>query len=118
MYIIEKSFSFSASHQLCDLPPEHPCAKVHGHNYSVRLCLKGEELDDTGMLLDYRSLKPFKAYLDSTYDHMHLNDMCEFHPTAENLARELFAIAKGLFGNIVHAVHVKETEKTSACYYE
>lgn len=32
---IAKGFHFSASHQLYRLPEEHPCARMHGHNYGA-----------------------------------------------------------------------------------
>ena len=35
MYRISKEFHFSASHQLTDLPADHQCARLHGHNYIV-----------------------------------------------------------------------------------
>lgn len=35
MFRIRKEFHFSASHQLTHLPPDHQCARLHGHNYIV-----------------------------------------------------------------------------------
>lgn len=35
MFRITKEFHFSASHQLCRLPVDHQCARLHGHNYIV-----------------------------------------------------------------------------------
>ena len=37
MYIISKEYHFSASHQLHDLPEDHPCHRLHGHNYVVEV---------------------------------------------------------------------------------
>jgi 6-pyruvoyltetrahydropterin/6-carboxytetrahydropterin synthase len=82
---ISKEFAFSASHQLDGLDPEHPCSRLHGHNYVVRLTLIGEP-DEVGFVYDYRRLDPFKAYLDDTLDHRHLNEVLDFNPTAENMA--------------------------------
>ena len=47
MYRITKEFHFSASHQLKDLPDDHPCARMHGHNYVVVIELAGEGLGAT-----------------------------------------------------------------------
>lgn len=47
MYLIAKQFSFSASHRLDGLDPSHPCGRDHGHNYTVRVALAADELDNT-----------------------------------------------------------------------
>lgn len=115
-YLISKAFSFSASHQLLSLPPEHPCSRLHGHNYTIILTLGADTLDERGFVVDYRDLNTFKQFLDSKLDHRHLNDVFPaINPTAENLARILYAEAAGL-GFPVASVTVKETEKTAAEY--
>lgn len=117
MYTISKSFSFSASHQLAGLPADHPCTRLHGHNYDVTLILGAEALDDTGFVVDYRALSSFKQYLDQHFDHQHLNDQVDFNPTAENLAHFLYYVAVELFGGaIVQACRVSETPKTQATF--
>lgn len=85
---ISKEFTFSSSHQLYGLPEDHPCSRLHGHNYVVRLELQGTT-DRTGFVMDYRALSPFKDFLDETMDHRHLNDVVKFNPTAEHLAKHL-----------------------------
>ncbi len=40
MYTIAKRFTFSASHVIGGLPEEHPCARLHGHNYEVEVVLQ------------------------------------------------------------------------------
>jgi 6-pyruvoyltetrahydropterin/6-carboxytetrahydropterin synthase len=42
MYTISKEFNFSASHQLLGLIKDHPCGRIHGHNYTLKIFLKGE----------------------------------------------------------------------------
>jgi 6-pyruvoyltetrahydropterin/6-carboxytetrahydropterin synthase len=37
MYTIAKRFAFSASHVIGGLPTDHPCARLHGHNYEVEV---------------------------------------------------------------------------------
>lgn len=117
MFTISKRFSFSASHQLGDLPPEHPCGRLHGHNYEVEVELAGEDLDQTGFVLDYGALGPVRAFLDATLDHRHLNDVLQ-QPTAELLARWLFQHARQLLpdGAPLSGVGVSETPKTWAWY--
>lgn len=115
MYTITKEFYFSASHKLESLPKTHPCANLHGHNYTVIIELKSEELNETGFVTDYRTLNSAKNYIDEMYDHKDLNVMCDFNPTAENLAKHLFDVFKGVYHHL-NAVEVKETEKTKARY--
>jgi 6-pyruvoyltetrahydropterin/6-carboxytetrahydropterin synthase len=116
MYTISKQFTFSASHQLKGLPEGHPCARLHGHNYRVEVVLSASTLNEVGFVKDYGELKPFQQWLDAQYDHRHLNDQCEFNPTAENLAKQLFNVARDLLGPTVRAVRVSETDKTWATY--
>ena len=115
MYKISKEFSFSASHQLEGLPQNHPCSKIHGHNYIVKVFLKSETLNETGFVRDYRELDSVKRYIDETLDHQHLNDVLTFNPTAENIAKFLYDTFKKDIPE-VYAVEVSETPKTSAIY--
>lgn len=89
MHTISKDFTFSASHQLDGLSDDHPCSRLHGHNYTVRATITGEQ-NRVGFVVDYRDLEPFKNWLDGRFDHRHLNDTLPFNPTAENMA-EYFA---------------------------
>ena len=115
MYIIRKEFHFSASHQLAGLPSEHPCSRVHGHNYIVTVELTSSKLDVVGFVTDYRALDPIKKRIDNLLDHRHLNDVFVFNPTAENIAKWLFNEFKPQFPKLC-AVEVSETEKTNARY--
>ena len=70
MYRITKEFHFSASHQLCHLPDDHPCARMHGHNYIIEVELCAEALDTNRFVVDYRDLTPLKRYIDDELDHL------------------------------------------------
>jgi 6-pyruvoyltetrahydropterin/6-carboxytetrahydropterin synthase len=114
LYTIAKKFTFSASHQLRFLPADHPCSRLHGHNYTVEIELASKSLDEVGFVVDYRALDQFKKWLDDTFDHKHINDVVGFNPTAENLARAFHGTAASMFGPVVTAVRVQETDKTVA----
>ena len=118
MFKITKEFHFSASHQLEGLPEEHPCSRLHGHNYIVRveLSCNDEDLDEVGFVKDYRELEIIKIWIDNNVDHRHLNQYFEFNPTAENMARYLYHLFK-LHVPQITAVEVSETPKTN-CRYE
>jgi 6-pyruvoyltetrahydropterin/6-carboxytetrahydropterin synthase len=120
-YTISKDFHFSSSHQLHGLRDGHPCGRVHGHNYVVRVTLQGEELNEHGFLVDYNDLKPFGQWLDDTLDHRHLNDVTTGQPSAENLARVLAQQVQGVLAlpaGVRVSVAVSETPKTWAEWSE
>ena len=116
MYRISKQFSFSASHVLGHLPDEHPCARMHGHNYLVTVHLKSESLNEYGFVKDYKTLKIVKQFIDQTLDHQHLNDCMSVPPTSENIAHFLYEQFKPEIPEL-YAVEVSETPQTS-CIYE
>jgi hypothetical protein len=53
MYTIAKRFAFSASHIIGGLPDEHPCGRLHGHNYEVEVVLQSATLDPVGFVRDH-----------------------------------------------------------------
>ena len=116
MFIITKEFHFSASHQLTALPDDHPCARLHGHNYIVKIELSSDELDEFGFVKDYRELSPLKDYIDNELDHRHLNEVFGHDGmTAEYLSKTLYEWCAERWNN-VSAVYVSETPKTWAEY--
>ncbi|PID45767.1 MAG: 6-carboxytetrahydropterin synthase QueD [Proteobacteria bacterium] len=116
MFRISKEFQFSASHQLKQMPADHQCARLHGHNYIVVIELSSPTLDQYGFVRDYTELKPLKEYIDSTLDHRHLNDVLgDDCTTAEQLARHLYDWCKAKWPE-TSGVRVSETPKTWAEY--
>jgi 6-pyruvoyltetrahydropterin/6-carboxytetrahydropterin synthase len=109
MYRIWKKFRFSASHQLAGLPDDHQCSRLHGHNYLIEVELSSETLDATGFVIDFGELKAIKKVIDEVYDHRHLNDIFDFNPTAENMAKAMYDSWKIGYPQIT-AVRVQETE--------
>ena len=116
MFRISKQFHFSASHQLPGLPGDHPCARLHGHNYTVTVELASSELDQHGFVRDYRELDALKKYLDDSVDHRHLNEVFgDQRTTAEQLARIFYHWCIERWPEVT-AVSVSETPKSSAEY--
>jgi 6-pyruvoyltetrahydropterin/6-carboxytetrahydropterin synthase len=116
MYRIEKIFEFDAAHRLDGLPDAHPCSRMHGHNYTVKIILEKSTLDHIGFVRDYRELDEFKAWLDNVFDHRIVNDrLIGVNSTAENIARAIYQYAATLYPEIA-AVGVSETHKTWAYY--
>lgn len=116
MFTITKQFTFSASHQLKELPDDHPCARLHGHNYIVEVELQSKKLDKKGFVRDYTELKTLKDMIDTNLDHRHLNDVLgDDLITAEQLAKWLYEWCRKQWPEVV-AVRVSETPKTWAEY--
>jgi 6-pyruvoyltetrahydropterin/6-carboxytetrahydropterin synthase len=115
MHTISKEFHFSASHQLNGLKTGHPCGRLHGHNYTVRIFLRGE-LDKDGFVQDYNDLKPISEWIDNTLDHKHLNDVFDFQTSVENMSKYVYDYFKPQFP-LLYAVEMSETPKT-LCRYE
>ena len=115
MYKITKEFHFSASHEVLELHAEHPCTRLHGHNYIIKVELKSKVLNSSSMVQDYGELSDIKEWIDNTFDHRHLNDILPFNPTAEKMARFFFEKI-AIKHPLVSAVSVSETPKTWATY--
>lgn len=114
-YTISKDFHFSASHQLGGLPDEHPCSRLHGHNFIVRVTLQSDTLTPVGFVVDYNDLKPFGKWLDDSFDHRHLNDCVPFNPTSENMTKYIYEKMEQMQLPVAE-VWWSETPKTWACY--
>lgn len=118
MLTIQKEFTFSASHLLDHLPADHPCTRLHGHNYLVSLELSANDgsLDKAGFVRDYRDLSRFKHWVDEVLDHRHLNEvMAGTNPSAELIARWIYQQWSEQLPEL-SAVRVSETPKTWAEY--
>ena len=83
MYYIKKKIEIAGSHQLT-LDYESKCQNLHGHNWQIVVHCKSATLNNNGMVCDFTEIK--KA-VQEKLDHKHLNDVLDFNPTAENIAR-------------------------------
>ena len=98
MYSIIKTFKFSAAHVLAQLTDvDHPCRRLHGHNYEVTLVVAAATLDESSFVIDTRELEFFGTFVDERLDHRNLNEVLpelNGHTTGENLAAYLFGWVK------------------------
>ena len=125
MFEVTVEAGFSSGHYLRNYRGK--CENPHGHNYRVLVTLAGEELDEAGLLLDFKLLKQVMRPVVDRIDHQMLNDLEPFttlNPSAENLARYFFQeTAKQLDEMTRGRVKVKdctlfETDTSFARYYE
>lgn len=83
MYEVRKRIEVSAAHKL-ELSYKSKCTNLHGHNWIIDVFLRSETLNDDGMVMDFTHVK--KAVQDK-FDHKIINDVVDFNPTAENIAK-------------------------------
>jgi 6-pyruvoyltetrahydropterin/6-carboxytetrahydropterin synthase len=80
-------FHFEAAHRLPAVPPDHMCARMHGHSYQFRVTVTGPVDARTGWVLDFGVLSQAVEPLRAQLDHRCLNDIAGLdNPTSENLA--------------------------------
>ena len=124
MFEVAVEETFAAGHALRGYKGK--CENPHGHNYRVRVILRGPELDSIGLLYDFKDLKQIIHCTVDRLDHQFMNDVPPFdvmNPSAENLARYFYEqserhLAEKSPGNglRVKAVTVWETDTTKATY--
>lgn len=114
---IYKEFTFEAAHRLPNVPPDHKCARLHGHSYHVTIRVTGDVDPATGMVSDFADIKAaFKPIRDEYLDHYYLNDIEGLeNPTSENLARWIWEKLKPRLPQ-VSAIQVSETCTSGVLY--
>lgn len=120
MYEIMIQDTFSAAHQLREYGGK--CEELHGHNWRIDVVVKAQQLDDTGLAIDFRILKEHTKRVLDTLDHAFLNSLPPFkdiNPSSENIATYIFkqlAESLGDFPVNVERVNVWESERSCASY--
>lgn len=123
-YTLVKHFWMACAHAI---KGAGKCERIHGHNFKVTFCVEGTELDEKGMLIDFREVK---HALEERYDHHLLNEFSEFdpakggvYPTTEKMAEVFFQQIKALCQKKPNHprlkwVEVQETKEAYARYEE
>ena len=113
MYYVSKRMEIAGAHKL-QLPYESKCETLHGHNWTVTVFCKAEELTPYGMIVDFAKVK--KA-IHEKLDHRYLNDVVDFNPTAENIAKWICdEVTKICETGCCYKVSVQESEGNVAIY--
>jgi 6-pyruvoyltetrahydropterin/6-carboxytetrahydropterin synthase len=113
---VVKAFTFEAAHRLPSVPPEHKCARLHGHSFRVEVRVRGPIGVESGWVLDFADVSRAFAPLHDRLDHRYLNDVDGLdNPTSERIAvwiwDRLAAELPGLAEVVVH-----ETCTSAAAY--
>lgn len=90
------------------------CERVHGHTFRVEVQVHVNELDETGIGVDFARIR--EKLSEILPDHAFLNEIYAFNPSAENLSRHFYQQLQEHFR--VVSVTVWESEDASATYSE
>jgi 6-pyruvoyltetrahydropterin/6-carboxytetrahydropterin synthase len=113
---IFKEFTFEAAHRLPNVPPDHKCARLHGHSFRVRVQIEGQPGEETGWVRDFADLTCAMQPVLDRLDHYYLNEVPGLeNPTSELLARWIWDRLTPSLPELSQVV-VHET-CTSGCVY-
>ncbi len=112
---------FSSAHALRGYHGK--CENTHGHNYKVEVYVRGKELNDIGLLIDFKDLKAATKETVDYLDHKNINELPPFdkelNPSAEELAGFFFHEVGRQVNNErveVYKVRIWETDTCAATY--
>jgi len=91
MYTLSVEKTISTAHQLRDY--EGPCARIHGHNWKIRLEVQSTTVDEIGIAVDFAVLDEKLWKVIGPFDHQMINSVPPFdniNPTAENLVKYIY----------------------------
>ena len=133
MYSITKEVYFCYGHRLMN--HRGKCHNLHGHSVKASITINADQLDEQCMVCDFSDVKDCASdYIEAQLDHnflLHKNDpiipllkqknerfmTLDEHPTAEVLAKMIFAYIKSQGFNVAQ-VALWETSSSYACYRE
>lgn len=124
IYELNKDFHFAAAHYI---PSEEAgkCRLTHGHTYYANVTVAGDELDDSGFLVNFAMIKKL---IHDRFDHTLLNEdesfdnaVPERFPTTEVVARVICELVQNYLDGMPNRpkclqVFLRETP-TSYCIY-
>ena len=118
MYSLKVQSTFSSAHNLRGYKGK--CEDLHGHNWIVEIVVKSAQLDNIGMVLDFKYLKKKLNDTLDQLDHKYLNKLSSFrkiNPTSENIAKYIYKKLKPQI-SLLSCVTVWENSTSSANYEE
>ena len=118
MWEIKVEKYFAAAHNLLNY--EGDCENQHGHNWRVEVYVRGNKLDKSNILVDFKVLKKQLDSVLDFLDHKNLNNLEIFEnesPSSEIISKFVYEEMKKLTP-LVYKVSVWETPTSCATYWE
>ena len=118
MFEVRVETNVSSAHHLLNYKGK--CENMHGHNWKVEVTARGDKLDNSNILVDFKTLKKVVNEIMEYLDHKDLNELEEFKnesPSSEFIAKFIYYEAKKQIKQ-VYRVHVWETPTSRASYFE
>jgi len=122
MYELKVVESFAAAHSLRNFRGK--CESLHGHNWKLEVLVRASDLNEIGLVLDFKEIKNAVKEVLEELDHKHLNELPAFqsvNPSSEAIARYVFTrLSEKLnVGQVcVYKVTAWESEDACAAYFE
>lgn len=119
-FVLKTLLDFASAHSLTNYPGD--CSKLHGHNWKIEVQVEGNQLNDIGMLVDFKDIKRQAKAIIKDLDHSYLNDhpfFKEQNPTAENIAYYLYSEMKQRIESDtvrMHSITVWENDRNCVTY--
>ena len=113
---------FSSAHILHGHPGD--CKRMHGHNWLVEAEVQGNNINEIGMVIDFKDIKNNLKTIIAKLDHQFLNDLEPFikdNPTAENISKYIYKeLSKNINTDSIKVSEIKlwETNKSAVIYTE
>lgn len=109
-------FTIAAGRRLTGVPADHPCARIHGHTFLVRLTVSGPVHAQTGFVIDFADVTRAFEPVHQALDHRFLNDVPGLeNPTSEQLASWIWRALKQALPQL-SAVEITETGRSGVVY--
>ena len=115
MYKIAVKTHFDSAHLIRN--HKGKCKNLHGHRWDLEVVFSGAELNEMGMVMDFKDIKNLLKEITDNYDHHNLNEITPFdtmNPTAENLSRIIFQDIKKRTPKTITLEEVKVWESPDA----
>jgi 6-pyruvoyltetrahydropterin/6-carboxytetrahydropterin synthase len=108
--------SFDSAHYLPHVLDGHPCGRMHGHTYRVRIEVEGPVHHVKGWVIDYTDVKKCWEPIKRRLDHQTLNEVAGLqNPTCEHIAQYIWGeLSESITG--LCRIELRETERCGVVY--
>ena len=138
IYTAEKTFTIEGAHIL-ESSYAKECQQIHGHSYAINIEFVCTELNEDGMVIDFKKIKETVGKRIMELDHVMLMTEDTYfskgfyalkgnvgvrlfpkNPTAEHIAEHVYDLCKELVSERVkiYQVQVRETASGKATFFK